>query len=257
MERSSFRAATARVYDAVGAEGSRPPEGLGFPTGAGLARELGYPRAALDGAPPALLEAFVGAGALAPRVMARGSPGQRVLDLGCGAGLDAWLLARAGYRVAALDASSAMLARLARIASGKPEAVRAELPHLPIRDAAASWAILNGVANLIADRRTLWREVYRVLAPAGRLLAADLVALEPVPPEVRAMPEAWAWCLGGAPEIPRWARELESAGLVRVRITVVEEFPPFARAIAQGERPQVCEPPAATLPCARTAMRKE
>lgn len=239
MEQHRRRAAIAQVYDTVGAAGSRPPDGLGFPTGAALARELGYPEAAVSAAPPSLLDAFVGASALAPRVQAEGRPGELVLDLGCGAGLDAWLLARAGYRVAALDASAAMLSRLAGLGASMPRGlvtVRAELPDLPLRDRAADWVLLNGVANLIPDRRTLWREVFRVLAPGGRLLAADLVALGPVPAELRELPEAWAWCLGGAPEAPRWADELAGAGLCAPKVSIREEFPPFARAVAEARR---------------------
>ncbi|MEW6488555.1 MAG: methyltransferase domain-containing protein [Thermodesulfobacteriota bacterium] len=240
MEQRRRRAAIAQAYDAVGAAGSRPPAGMGFPTGAALARELGYPEAAVSAAPPALLDAFVGASALAPSLMAEGRPGELVLDLGCGAGLDAWLLARAGYRVAALDACASMLSRLAGLGDSAPRGlrtVRAELPSLPIRDGIADWVLLNGVANLIGEREALWREVCRVLAPGGRLLAADLVALGPVPPELRALPEAWAWCLGGAPEASRWAAELEGAGLDAPRISILEEIPPFARAVAEARRP--------------------
>lgn len=240
MEQRRRRAAIAQAYDAVGAAGSRPPAGMGFPTGAALARELGYPEAAVSAAPSALLDAFVGASALAPRVLAEGSPGQRVLDLGCGAGLDAWLLARAGYRVVALDASASMLSRLGGLGYRAPRGLhpaRAELPSLPVRDGTAQWVLLNGVANLIAEREALWREVCRVLAPGGRLLAADLVAVGPVPPELRALPEAWAWCLGGAPGAAGWEEELQEAGLDAPRVAILEEFPPFARALAQARRP--------------------
>lgn len=245
MDLRLFRAATAQVYDAVGSHGSRPPSGLDVPTGGALARHLGYPEEALDRVPPSILEAFVGADALAPRVS--GCPGEVVLDLGCGAGLDAWLLARVGYRVVAADASAPMLGRLAHAAraADRPSgaavcALRAELPVLPVRGGAADWVLLNGVANLVADRGALWGEVYRVLAPGGRLLAADLVALGSVPPEVRAMPEAWAWCLGGALDAAGWKVELEGVGLADVRVTILEEFPPLARARVEAERPGGC-----------------
>ncbi|MDW7709567.1 MAG: methyltransferase domain-containing protein [Deferrisomatales bacterium] len=243
MDPRTHRAVTAQVYDAVGAHGSRPPSGLVCPTGAALARELGYPEEALQRAPPGILESFVGADALAPLVS--GSPGDLVLDLGCGAGLDAWLLAREGYRVVAGDASAAMLARLSRArgAGGRDlgahlAALRVELPHLPVRAGSADWVLLNGVANMVEDRAALWGEVRRALAPGGRLLAADLVALAPLPPEVRALPEAWAWCLAGAPDVAGWKAELESAGMAGVRLTILEKFPPLARARVEAERPR-------------------
>ncbi len=254
MDLSLIRSAIAQVYDAVGSHGSRPPSGMGVPTGGALARHLGYPEEALDRVPPTILEAFVGADALAPRVS--GCPGDVVLDLGCGAGLDAWLLALLGYRVVAADASAPMLGRLAHAAraADRPSgaavcALKAELPALPVRGGAADWVLLNGVANLVADRGALWGEVCRVLAPGGRLLAADLVALGSVPPEVRAMPEAWAWCLGGAPDLAEWEAELEDAGLVGVRVTVLEDLSPLGRARVEAERPGGCRSLPRALPC--------
>ncbi|MHB8765951.1 MAG: methyltransferase domain-containing protein, partial [Deferrisomatales bacterium] len=178
--------------------------------------------------PAAALEAFVGAAALALEVS--GPPGDLVLDLGCGAGVDTLTLAQRGYRVLALDASSPMLRRLAGAAAGPVWPVRGRLPRLPVRAGAAGWALLNGVANLVPARGELLAEVRRALRPGGTLLVADLLAVGEVPPELRELPEAWAWCIGGAASPEQWARDLEGAGFGRPEIEALEPIPPYARA---------------------------
>lgn len=227
-----LREAVAGVYDAVARSGSRPPQGLGFATGRDLAVALGYPPEPLADLPSAALAAFVGAGALAEAV--DGRPGEVVLDLGCGAGVDGLLLAARGYRVLALDASLPML----RLAGRAPRrlAVRGALPDLPVRDACARWALLNGVANLVPDRTRLLAEIHRALAPGGTLVVADLLQTGPIPSEVRDLPEAWAWCVAGATTGDQWRRDLADAGFEAVELSVGEEFPPLARALIAARR---------------------
>ncbi len=163
-----------------------------------------------------------------------------MLDLGCGAGLESWLLAHRGYRVLGLDASAPMLQRLAareRPPPPGPLRARALLPAIPVRSASAAWVLLNGVANLIPERGTLLREVRRVLVPGGTLLLADLVAVGDVPPELRNLPEAWAWCVGGASPPGEWEATLAATGFGHVRVTLMEEIPPLARAVIRARRP--------------------
>lgn len=227
-----IRDAVFGVYEAVGRGGSQAPPGLGVSTGAVLARALGYRDEQLAALPFRVLDAFVGAAALAQEVT--GPTSQWVLDLGCGAGVDGLLLCARGFRVIALDASAAMLA----LAPPKPSrlAARAALPHLPVATGRAGWALLNGVANLVPDRTALLREVSRALAPEGTLLVADLLQIGPIPPEVRALPEAWAWCVAGASSAEAWQTDLTHAGFEEPCITVLEEFHPLARAVVRARK---------------------
>ncbi len=229
--------AIARAYDRIGRDGAVAPDGLGFPTGGALARELGYPPAELARVPAPLLDAFVGAGAVAPLVDKAGP----VADLGCGAGVDSWLLAGRGHPVVAVDPSAAMVARLAAaVRAGGPrglEIVRARVPDLPLAAGRFAWAVLNGSANLVPDRPGLVAEVWRLLRPGGRLVAADLVATGPIPPELRALPEAWAWCLAGAAPGDAWRADLAAAGFVEVGVDTVEAIPPVARAVIRARKP--------------------
>lgn len=236
MPSDAVRRSVLEVYERVGREGSRPPPGLDLATGRRLAEDLGYPPAVLDALPAAVLDAFVGAAPLYREV--DGPPGPWVADLGCGAGLDGLLLAERGFRVAALDLSAAMLGRLRAAAAGRPAAalhpLRAALPSIPLASGSAAWALLNGVANLVADRGALLAEVRRVLRPGGLLLVADLLELGEIPPELRRLPEAWAWCLAGATTPARWVEALGTAGFADAEVRVLEEFPPLGRGVIRA-----------------------
>ncbi|MBI5018539.1 MAG: methyltransferase domain-containing protein [Deltaproteobacteria bacterium] len=229
LSEGDIRDAVSGVYEAVGRGGSRAPGGLGVHTGGELARMLGYHSEELATQPSQVLDAFVGAAALANEVT--GPPGPWVLDLGCGAGVDGLVLAARGHRVAALDASGTMLRLASRQWTDRRLSVRALLPTLPFRSGFAGWALLNGVANLIPDRAGLLREVARSLAPGGTLLVADLIEIGPIPPELRSLPEAWAWCVGGATTVETWTDDLAGAGFPAPQVVVAEEFPPLARAL--------------------------
>ena len=238
----ALEAAVQAVYDRIGADGSAAPPGVPVATGPDLARALGYPARDLARVPQGVLAAFVGAAPLARYVQGPGP----VADLGCGAGLDAWILALRGYRVVALDASAPMLARLRH--QGPPpglSCVRGRLPRLPLRNGWAGWVLLNGVANLVPDRPALLRELHRILRPGSRVCIGDLVRTAPLPPGLEKLPEAWAWCVAGAVSPERWRRDLHEAGFRDVRVDVLEEIPPLARAVVHAAKPGPCPPPIA------------
>lgn len=238
MQPAALRA-VREVYDAVGEHGARAPRGMDLATGRDLAAALGYPQEDLDAVPTALLDAFVGAAPLA--ALAAPRPGQTVLDIGCGAGVDSFLAARAGARVVALDTSAPMLRRLGGAMGGQPHpldllVLRAQALSLPVADGIAQWVWLNGVANLIPDRPSLCTELARVLCSGGTLLLADIFALEPVPDELRELPEAWAWCVAGATSPEDWTERLSAAGFSSVRFAPGEEFLPFCRGVLTATR---------------------
>jgi SAM-dependent methyltransferase len=165
------------------------PEGLfRYPTGESSALGLGYP-AQIVGAVPADIRArFVGVGN--PFALGAVRPGDAALDLGCGAGFDAFVAASAvgpTGRVAGVDLSLEMLAvaESGRAAAGlsNVEFRQADVEALPFPDASFDVALSNGVLNLIPDKPAALREVFRVLRPGGQLQACDmgLVGEEPPP----------------------------------------------------------------------------
>jgi arsenite methyltransferase len=127
-------------------------------------------------------------------------PGERVVDLGCGAGLDALLAAREvapGGRVTGVDMLTEMVDRARSLATqaglDNVEFRRAEMEALPLADASTDVVISNGSINLSARKSRVLAEAFRVLRPGGRMAVTDLtIREEELPPEVIGHPSAWA-----------------------------------------------------------------
>lgn len=241
--KEDIRRAVEWAYAQIGEKGSAPPRGLDFDTGARLALTLGYPEEVLMAMSARALDGFVGAAPLPAEVIASGSRGL-VIDCGAGAGVDSIWLAMSGYPVVSLDSGAAMLGRLSKAAGFmKPRLkadiypVLARLPEIPAASRSAEWVLFNGVANLVPERGMLLDEVFRVLKPGGRLLAADVIALEELGEEVAASPEAWAFCVGGAETAERWLERLRTAGFCDCEVSMLEEFPPLGRGVVRAVKP--------------------
>ncbi len=167
-----------------------------FPVGREFARSLGYPLDLLDSVSPVCVDAFAGVSNLAVR--AGLTAGARVLDLGCGAGLDSLIAARRvgpSGRVVGLDFSGPMLARAQRAAreAGASHVTfcRADAQNLPLRDGSMDVALVNGIFNLNPGRAAIFRELARVVRAGGRLFAAELVLREPLPPASQVSEADW------------------------------------------------------------------
>lgn len=155
-------------------------------------------------------------------------PGERVLDLGCGAGRDVFRAAvqvGPGGLALGVDMTEAMLRRALalRAAAVGPAAapvafLLARIEELPLPDACVEVVISDCVLNLSPDQPRVWREVARVLAPGGRVAICDIAALHPLPPELRHDAEAWAGCLAGAATIEETRRWMAAAGLAGITI---------------------------------------
>ncbi|MBL8056282.1 MAG: arsenite methyltransferase [Anaerolineales bacterium] len=152
-------------------------------------------------------------------------PGETVLDLGSGGGLDCFLAARqvgpAG-RVLGVDMTPEMLARAraaaARLKFAQVEFRQGYLERLPVAANSVDAVISNCVINLAPDKSLVFREIARVLKPGGRVAVSDIVIAGEMPAALRDNPEAWSECLAGAIDWRDYARGLEQAGLVDVRV---------------------------------------
>ena len=173
--------------------------------------------------PPEIVSATLGCGN--PTAIASLKPGETVLDLGSGAGLDCFLSARQVGpmgRVIGVDMTDNML-ELARRNKGKVgldnvEFRKGEIEKLPVADATVDVIISNCVINLSADKDAVFREAFRALKPGGRLAVSDVVTRGEVPPEFRAALDLWAGCLSGALDETDYARRLRAAGFMDVQI---------------------------------------
>jgi len=159
-----------------------------FPVGRAFAKNVGYPEDLLNSMPAGSVERFAGVSnvSLFADILER----DRILDLGCGAGLDSLIAAlRSGSAgaVASIDFSEAMLvqARQAAACAGVKNVVfcRADAERLPIAAASIDVALINGIFNLNRARQAIFSELARVLRPGGRAYAAELVLSRPLPPQ--------------------------------------------------------------------------
>jgi SAM-dependent methyltransferase len=173
----------------------QPEQDFIFPTGRPWAEDLDYP-AELANVPESAVESF--AGVANPWALGRLAEGERVLDLGSGAGTDSLIAAQMvgpEGSVTGIDMTQEMLAkaRAAAVAMGvsNVEFVEAEAEHLPFEDASFDVVISNGVIDLIPDKDAVFSEIFRVLAPGGRIQIADVTIQNPVSEEGKRNIDLW------------------------------------------------------------------
>jgi SAM-dependent methyltransferase len=181
-----------KTYSSVSQE---PEKGFVFPTGRVWAEDLGYPDE-LANVPELAVESF--AGVANPWQLGRLDPGERVLDLGSGAGTDSLIAAQMvgpGGSVTGIDMTPQMLAKAraaaAEMGAANVEFVEAEAERLPFADASFDVVISNGVIDLIPDKDAVFAELHRVLAPGGRMQIADVTIQNPVSEEGRRNIDLW------------------------------------------------------------------
>jgi len=195
--------------------------------------KLGYSEQDLAAVPEG---ADLGLGCGNPQAIAALRPGERVLDLGSGAGFDCLLAARqvgpAG-QVIGVDMTAAMVskarANAARVGASNVEFRLGEIERLPVADGSVDVILSNCVVNLSPDKRSVFREAFRVLAPGGRLAIADVVALRPLPGALSQQIEALAGCLAGAAPVEEIEQLLREAGFDPVQVTPRPESRAFIR----------------------------
>jgi len=175
------------------------------------------------GLPEDAVSASLGCGN--PTALARLAPGETVLDLGSGGGIDVLLSARRvgpGGKAYGLDMTDEMLtlAEENKRRSGltNVEFLKGEIESIPLRDASVDVVISNCVINLSGDKDRVLREAFRVLKPGGRLAVSDIVVRGDVPGVVKASLELWAGCIAGALHEDDYAAKLRSAGFTGVAI---------------------------------------
>jgi ubiquinone/menaquinone biosynthesis C-methylase UbiE len=167
-----------------------------FPTGRAWALDLGYPQDLLARVPEASCESF--AGVANPFSMGALQPGEDVLDVGCGAGMDSLVAAQmvgpAGS-VTGVDMTPEMVAKahgsIAEMGLGNVRIVEGSAEHLPFDDASFDVVISNGVIDLIPDKDAVFSEIVRVLRPGGRIQLADVTIQQPVSEEGQRNIDLW------------------------------------------------------------------
>ncbi len=189
--------------------------------------QIGYTAEQLASIPE---QANLGLGCGNPTAIANLSPGESVVDLGSGAGIDAFLAAaQVGPqgRVIGVDMTPSMVSKARQTANDSDydnvEFRLGEIEHLPVADASIDVVISNCVVNLSPDKRAVFADAYRVLRPGGRLSISDVVAIAPIPDELLEDLEAVAGCVGGAAPLDEVRELLAEVGFDDVDVQVKPE----------------------------------
>jgi arsenite methyltransferase len=203
-----------RMYEEVALE---PEHEFHFETGRPLAERLGYPPGDLDRIPAAAIESFAGVGYFLD--LAALQPGETVLDLGSGSGMDSFLAANQvgpNGRVIGVDMTEAQLAKARRLAEHagftQTDFRDGYIETPPVDDSSVDCVISNGVINLSPDKPTLFAAAARALRPGGRLALADIVTERQLPEGVTCDAALWAACIGGAMQHDAYRQAIEAAG---------------------------------------------
>ena len=187
-----------------------------------------YDAALLTDLPAEVTELSLGCGN--PLEGAALQPGETVLDLGSGAGIDCFLAARAvgpAGRVIGVDMTPAMLARAeaarARMGLTQVEFREGQIEDLPLESDSVDVILSNCVINLTPDKAPVFHEAWRVLKPGGRLAVSDIVSAGAFAPELLADREKWAECVTGAIPLEDYTGLMRAAGFVAVEVAGLQD----------------------------------
>ncbi len=193
LDLDELRQAISKEYEAVA---KNPEQGFHFHTGRRLTRILGYADEWLEGIPDSSIESFAGTGN--PFSIGEISLGERVVDIGCGAGIDSLVAAKkvgSEGRVIGVDMTEAMLDKARRSSKeagfNQVEFRHGHIENLPVPDGWADVVISNGVLNLTPDKKATLREMARVLNPKGRLQIGDILVQKKVPDSAKSKIDLW------------------------------------------------------------------
>lgn len=183
-----------------------------------------------DALPQDIVNTSLGCGT--PLEIANVQPGETVLDLGSGGGLDCLFASQrvgASGRVIGVDMTPDMIAlanaNARRVGATNVEFRQGELENLPVEDNSVDVIISNCVVNLAPDKDRVFREAFRVLKPGGRVAISDMVTRAPIPETMRANIALWAACVSGAITEGEYIEKMRAAGFVDVEKVAGGENP--------------------------------
>jgi arsenite methyltransferase len=249
--RDRYAAAAVRVLDGKASSGCCGPSASSTccgpsvaEAGDGFGSEL-YSDAERAELPGAALEASLGCGN--PLMVADLRPGETVLDLGSGGGIDVLLSARRvgpTGKAYGLDMTDEMLelarSNAAEAGATNVEFLRGHIEDIPLADNTVDVVISNCVINLSLDKPAVFASVHRVLRPGGRLGVSDVVAENHLSPTERGERGAWVGCIAGALSMAEYEQGLIAAGFIDVEITATHEVADgMHSAIVKARKPEV------------------
>ena len=203
----------------------QPHEQYHFEMGRALAERLGYPSEKLDQVPASAIDSFAGVGYYF--ALANLQQGQTVVDLGSGAGMDAFFAANevGSYgKVIGIDMTIEQLEKANSLKNkfgfNQVSFVESYIERLPLENESADAVISNGVVNLSSNKAAVFEEASRILRPGGKLILSDIVSSVVLPESISCNATLWAACIGGAMEENAYIALIESSGLEVIQTEV-------------------------------------
>jgi arsenite methyltransferase len=219
----------AKVAKTSGSCCTSPVSCCSDPTSKEVSSMIGYSEAEMNAVPEG---ANLGLGCGNPTALASLKEGERVLDLGSGAGFDCFLAAKKvgkQGKVIGVDMTPEMLEKArANAKKGKYANVEfrlGEIENLPVADNSVDVIISNCVINLAPNKKRVFEEAFRVLAPKGRLMVSDIVLLKELPESIQKNVEAYAGCISGAEIKAKYLELIRRAGFRKVKVIEEKTYP--------------------------------
>lgn len=236
MDEHKVEQAVQEMYDEVAA---CPNKEFHFPTGRSSCLHLGYPEEELDTVPPEAVEPFAGVGY--PFLAGVIRPGDTVVDVGSGSGVDALIAAGktgAAGEVVGIDITPAMIKKArenaAQAGAKNVRIINGRADDIPLEDATADVVTSNGVINLVPDKKKAFDEIHRILRPEGHIQISDIVLSKPVSKESKSNAQLWAECIVGAEPVEVYLDLVRSAGFENV--SIIDRLDYFARSSNEDTR---------------------
>jgi SAM-dependent methyltransferase len=205
-----------------------------------MSAAIGYTHEDINSVPEG---ANLGLGCGNPVALASLKSGETVVDLGCGGGFDCFLASKEvgeTGKVIGVDMTPEMITKARKNAEkmgvGHIEFRLGEIEHLPVADNSADIIMSNCVINLSPDKLSVYRDAFRVLKPGGRLAISDIVAIAPLPDEIRKDLALLTACIGGAATMEETEEMLRNAGFQDIKISPNERSGDFFREWIPGKR---------------------
>jgi arsenite methyltransferase len=204
-----------------------------------ISQKLGYSPEDLEALPD---DSEMGLGCGTPLSFAKLQPGEIIVDLGSGGGVDCFLASKqvgpAGS-VIGVDMTPQMLTKARKNADSggyaNVEFRLGEIENLPVADQTADVVISNCVINLSTDKKRVYREAFRILKKGGRFAVADMVAIAPLPEALKANVAAYTGCISGAASVEEVKEWLAAAGFQRVEVQIKRKSSEFIRSDTHGK----------------------
>ncbi len=209
-----------------------------FEMGRELADRLGYTQSDLEYVPEPAIDSFAGVGYHFD--LAALEPGESVLDLGSGSGMDLFVAAMAVTEtgtVTGVDMTDEQIDHARRLADEhgfhNVSVERGHIEELPLEDSSFDVVISNGVINLSPRKQQVFEEAARVLKPGGRIALSDIISERQMPEGIKSDADLWAACIGGAEQIDSYTEMVEAAGFALETVRENSEYE-FISEQAQG-----------------------